>query len=134
LGVQDYEAQAEVFNEQLAIAILKNNARAIKELQQKIELLSKYGGAYVALREILDNERKRLSLLKAKYDEVKADAETILQHKFIVNRATPSEKKAYPIRWLIVVVSTIATFVMIVIILILYDQIKHIRLIDQQEK
>jgi len=35
-----------------------------------------------------------------------------------VNRAWPSEKKAYPIRWLIVVVSTISAFIFGVLVII----------------
>ena len=49
LGVNDYETQAEMMNQQLAIEIAKNNTHGIKALEEKLKILSKYGGPYVSL-------------------------------------------------------------------------------------
>ena len=54
------------------------------------------------------------------------DAESSLQHKFIVNSAFAAEKKSYPIRWLIVVVSTLASFLLALILLLFVESIKSI--------
>ena len=74
LGIHDYESQAEMINQQLAIELAKNNQAGIKALYEKLELLSQYGGAYVSLRDNLEHERKQLSQIKAKYEEAKVDA------------------------------------------------------------
>ena len=50
--------------------------------------------------------------------ELKVDMNQNVSHKFTVNRAWPSEKKAYPIRWLIVVVSTMSAFIFGVLVII----------------
>jgi uncharacterized protein involved in exopolysaccharide biosynthesis len=125
MGVYDFESQSEVFNEQMAIAISKGNKEAVKSIQEKLEVLAKYGSIYMSLRESLLNERKLLAELKTKYDEAKVDAEQSIPHKFIVNNATPAEKKSYPIRSLIVLVSLVSAEFFSILILIIAEQIKR---------
>jgi uncharacterized protein involved in exopolysaccharide biosynthesis len=66
-----------------------------------------------------------LAELKTKYDEAKVDAEQSIPHKFIVNNATPAEKKSYPIRSLIVLVSLVSAEFFSILILIIAEQIKR---------
>ena len=105
-GVHDYESQSEMFNRQLAIEMAKGNAPGIKRLEDKLEILSMYGGPYVSIRDALLHDKKQLSQLKAKYEEAKVDATENLPHKFVVSNAIRAEKKSYPIRWLIVLITT----------------------------
>jgi len=121
LGVHDYESQAEMFNRQLAIEMAKGNENGVKRLQKKLDVLALYGGAYVSLRDALEHDKKQLSELKAKYEEAKVDAEESLPHTFIVSSAYKSEKKAYPVRWIIVVISTLAALLMAVVVLGIND-------------
>jgi len=127
MGINDYETQSQVFNEQYAMAIAKNNKTGERLLEEKLKVLSTYGGAYVSLRELHEEQIKQLALVKAKYEEAKVDAEQILTQKFIVNHATKAEKKAYPIRWLIVVVSTISAMLFAFLLLLIVENINTIR-------
>ncbi|MBP5584499.1 MAG: hypothetical protein J6X43_11230 [Bacteroidales bacterium] len=68
-----------------------------------------------------------MSALNQKYKEAKVDAEQILTHYFVVNKATKSDKKAKPKRAVIVVVSTIATFIFTFIVLIFLELVKDYR-------
>ncbi len=71
-GVQDYESQAEMLNMQLAKEMAANNTVGVQRLQEKLDILAQYGGgAYVNIRDRLEYEREKLSLLKAKYEEAK---------------------------------------------------------------
>jgi uncharacterized protein involved in exopolysaccharide biosynthesis len=127
LGVNDYESQAERLNEAYAKAVLEGKQGAIKEFDKEREVLAKYGGAYVSLRDNLEFKRKSLSYLKTKYEEAKMDAYQDMPHKFVVNSAFKAEKKSYPIRWLIVVVSVMASFLAAIIVLMIlenYDRYK----------
>ncbi len=117
-GVFDYESQSEMMNQQLAIEIAHGNARGIKALEDKLEVLAKYGGAYVSIRDQLEHEKKQLSYLKARYEEAKVDAEETLPQKFVVESAHKAEKKSYPVRWIIILVSTLAVFFLSVLIII----------------
>lgn len=131
MGVHDPESQAEVLTQELAIATRLNNDRAAEKIQEKLDLLSKYGGIYVSIRDNFEWDRKQLSFLKSKYAEAKIDAERSLEHKFVVNWAQPAEKKSYPIRWLIVVTSSIATFLLSIFLVITFQSIKSLRLRDK---
>jgi uncharacterized protein involved in exopolysaccharide biosynthesis len=73
-------------------------------------------------------QRKQLKLLKSKFDEAKVDAEQILTQKFIVSNAYPAEKKSYPVRWIIVVISTIATLLLSIIALLVLENIRQIKI------
>jgi uncharacterized protein involved in exopolysaccharide biosynthesis len=127
LGVYDYESQSEVTSEQYAIAISKGDARAVKSLEEKLKVLSEYGSAYVSLRDNLFMQRKQLNLLKTKYEEAKVDVEQVIPQKFIVSNAYPAEKKSYPIRWLIVVVSTISALLITILLLLVIENIQQYR-------
>jgi len=132
-GVVDYESQAEVTNQAYAQAILNGNASAANKLQKKLDVLAKYGGAYMAIAYQLEFETEQLSKLKAKYGEAQLDATQNLPNKFVVNSATVAEKKSYPIRWLIVFVSTFSAFIMTVLLLVVFDAINR-RLKEIQQK
>ena len=124
-GVIDYESQAEMINQQLAIELAKGNKAGIKALEDKLDILAKYGGAYVSIRDALEYEKKKLSEVKEKYDEAKIDANEVLPQKFIVNSAYPAEKKSYPIRWIIVLVSTMSTLVLLIILLAVIESVSR---------
>ena len=124
-GVYDYESQSEVTTEQYAIAISKGDQRAVKALDEKLKVIANYGSAYVSLRDNLEFQRKQLNLLKTKYEETKVDVEQILPQKFIVSNAFPAEKKSYPVRWIIVLVSALATLLIAVIVILLIENSKQ---------
>lgn len=127
MGVNDYESMSERFNEAYAKAILDGKTRAAEQLEEKLKILSRFGGAYVSIRDMLEHEKEQLSHLRAKYQEAKVDAEQTLPHKFIVNSAFPAEKKSYPIRWLIVLVSTISTFILSLLLIIVYENLQKVK-------
>lgn len=120
-GVQDYETQVEVLSDQYGAALVKNNYKAAKTINNRLDTLSKYGGKYLSLVQQLEYEREKLSDLREVYAEARVNAETELDHKFVVNEAYPAERPSYPIRWLIVLVSTVAAFLFTMIVLILID-------------
>jgi len=125
LGVHEYETQSEMIMQQLAIEYAKGNTRGIKALEEKMDVLAKYGGAYVSLREALLHEKKQLSLVKAKFAEAKVDAEQVLPQKFIVNSAYKAEKKSYPVRWLIVMITTLSSLLLCILVIIIIESLKR---------
>lgn len=123
LGVYDYESQSEMMNQQLAIEIARGNGKSIAALNEKLDILAKYGGAYVSLRDMLEHEKKQLSFLKARYEEAKVDANENLPQKFVVETAYVAEKKSYPVRWVIVLISTISALLIAILIIISFEKI-----------
>jgi hypothetical protein len=132
-GIYDYESQSEVMSEQYAIAISKGDNRAIKSLEEKLHIIGLYGSAYVSLRDQLELQQNQLNSLQTKYEETKVDAEQVLPQKFVVSNAFPAEKRSYPIRWLIILVSTVSTMILAILVILLIENIDQykIKLIDK---
>lgn len=125
LGVFDYEAQVEMLSQQLAVELGKGNNQGVKNIQNHLDILAQYGGAYYAISEKLDHDRLQLSLIKTKYEEAKVDAQEDITHKFVVTSAFQAERKDYPVRWIIVLLTVAATFLLLIIVLVLFDRYGH---------
>jgi uncharacterized protein involved in exopolysaccharide biosynthesis len=82
---------------------------------------------------LVSAESELVSELSLRFKEARLEAEQNLSHKFVVERAYPSEKKAYPKKSLIVIVSTLASLLFALIVLIILDNIKS-RLAIREEK
>lgn len=123
LGVNDVEYQSQVLNQQMAIAIMNDKRAAMAALQKKLDILGLYGGIYLSLQDALKFKTEQLTLLQSKYKEAKVDAEENLPQKFIVNDAYKAEEKSYPVRWLIILVSTFSALLLAILILIVIEKI-----------
>ena len=124
LGVFDYESQVEMLSQQMAVELGKGNAQGVKNIQEQLDILAEYGGASYAINERLDNDRLQLSLVKSKYEEAKVDASDFIPHKFVVTSAFKAERKAYPMRWVIVVVTLLSTLLLLILCVVIYDRSK----------
>jgi uncharacterized protein involved in exopolysaccharide biosynthesis len=123
LGVVNNKSQSKAFNDAYAKVLVEGKTQGAKLIENKLKILAKYGGNYDDLTNLLLYETQRLSELKGKYMEAKVDAEQSIPHKFVVDRAYPSERKAYPKRSLIVLMSTLSAFFVALLLLIIRDSI-----------
>jgi uncharacterized protein involved in exopolysaccharide biosynthesis len=99
-------------------------------------LLKAITSNYVKYQAMTDKVRNQASIeigLGLRLREATVEAEQNLAHKFVVERAIPPEKKAYPNKSLIVIVSTFASLLFALIVLIVIDNIKE-RLAIQKEE
>lgn len=127
LGVNDYESQSEVINQQLAIALRNGDMGAVRALEERLDVLAEYGGAFLSLKNTLEFKSEQLTLLKAKYQEAKVDAQAELPQKFVVNSAYQAEKKSYPVRWIIVVITTLSSLLLAILVLIIIENFARIK-------
>ncbi len=127
-GIYDYESQSEVISEQYAIAISKGDSRAMRLLEEKLNVIGEYGSSYMSLRDKLVLQQTQLNSLQTKYEETKMDAEQIFPQKFVVSHAFPAEKKTYPIRWLIILVSTVSTLILAILVILLLENINQYKI------
>ncbi len=127
MGINDYESQSAAFNEQYATALVKGNSPGIKQLEEKIKILSEYGGAYLSMGNYVELLREQLSLVKAKYQEAKVDAEKNIAAKFVINKGFKAEKKSYPIRWLVIMASVISSLLFALLFIIGYENYYQIK-------
>jgi uncharacterized protein involved in exopolysaccharide biosynthesis len=157
LGIMDYAVQNDILSTQFTIAstvftnekaslsvlqqfreandssIVNTKARIkgaearITYLQEQLNNLAKYGGASVSLNQQLGIDREDLARIKKQYDKLSVDVTHNMTPKFIVNKAEKAEKKSYPMRWLIVVVSIAITFLLTVVILLVIERVREIK-------
>ena len=126
-NILDFESQAKeitkgmvkVFSEQ------KMNTSGGKELEQWMKNLSEKGGEY----EILDRQKKFMvsqmdSIIKV-YTQSTSSANKKITYGQLVESPVPADKKSYPVRWLIVLLSTIATFTVSVLVILLLENQKN---------
>jgi uncharacterized protein involved in exopolysaccharide biosynthesis len=127
LGLYDYESQSKALNEAYVKALSDGKTELANKLKNELKRLADYGSTYVTLTEFLSNENKRLSELKSKYVEAKVDAEQELPQKFIVLNAFVPEIKEYPKRTRIVAVTTVSTFFLSILLLLIIDYFKKLK-------
>jgi len=127
LGIHDYESQAEMFNQQLAKEVASNNTGGVQALENKLDQLAEYASGYIGLSQQIEYDREKLSLLKRKLEEAEVDAFEVLPQKFVVEHAYASEKKDYPVRWLIVVVTLIGALLITSMVLLIAENFKRVK-------
>jgi len=127
-GVHEYESQSMVVSEQYATAIAEGRPeRTIDQLKAVLDTLAKYGGRYVSLRDELHLMNEEEVKIRTKLNQSSVDARQVMPATFRVNKAIPADKKKYPIRWLICVVSSLATFVSTLLVILLLNTWKDLK-------
>ena len=53
------------------------------------------------------------------------DATQDIPRKFVVTSAFQAERKSYPVRWIIVVVTVLSTFLLLIFCIVAYDRSHH---------
>ena len=120
----DYESQASSLNTAYANSLERGNTQAADAIKKQMNILSVYGGKYIELSQKLQEEISRMSQLKAKYASSRINNENTIPHIFIVDKARVEEKKVSPKRTFIVMISTLSTFAVSLILLLMIDNIK----------
>ena len=95
--------------------------------EQKLEMTEKYGSVLQSFQVRAEFLSERMATMETSYEQSESDAQSNISHKFVVELASPAEKKAYPIRWLIVAVSTFATVFFAIILLLFVAKIKELK-------
>ncbi len=126
-GVYDYTTQLEGINEQYATAINEGRTRQAEILNEQMKELSQYGVQFISLEKALENIIDREDRFKKNIERFGIDMNSKISAAQIVNSASIPDKKAYPVRWLICVMSVLSAFVFTVIILLLWENISALR-------
>lgn len=126
-GVYDYTTQLEGINEQYATAINEGRSRQAEILNERMKELSQYGVQFISLERALENIIDREDRFKKNIERFGIDMNSKISASQIVNSASVPDKKAYPVRWLICVMSVLSAFVFSVIILLLWENVSALR-------
>ncbi len=124
-GLLDYKSQSkEVTKTYLKLAANNSplsNYRGIDSLYRHLEYK---GGDLIALssqeKALLDD----YNLIKTNYDQAVSDLTKELTYTNIMANPFPADSKSYPLRWIIVVVSVLSTFMLALICFVIIDRKK----------
>jgi uncharacterized protein involved in exopolysaccharide biosynthesis len=125
-GVLKYEQQSDALTTAYSEALQTGRANVIKEIENKMDLVAKYGPAQEMLTNELEYETEQLVILRGKYKQAKIDMESFTPNKFIIEKAYKAEKKTYPKRMIITLISMVSAFLFSCLCFILFEKIKEI--------
>ena len=117
----DYDIQTKEVTKSYYKA-LSSGARkeSLKDIDVMMRNLEERGGEYYKTKQTLDEVLKSYNNTKLDFDQAMSDLHKELTYTNMVSKPFPADKKSYPIRWVIVVVSVVsANLFLLFIILIL---------------
>jgi len=104
---------------------LKENIRTSGDAANNlIAAIAEHGILYLSMVNEVRQEIGLVTALRYRTDEARLEAQQNLPYKFVVEKAIPPEKKAYPNKSLIVIVSTLSSLLFALIVLIIIDNIR----------
>ena len=123
-GILAYEFQSERFMQQYAIAIAQGNMSGVERLKKEIEKLEKWGPITFSLRQEQIMLSEHVAFLKTRLVNAKADLSGTMPVKFVIEKAVAPDKKSFPKKIIIAILSSLGTFFVMLTALLLYDRIK----------
>ena len=131
-GVFDFKSQSERVMQQYATAVAQGNTAGMKRLEDELKKMATWGPRSLTLYEEQAYFREYQSIVKIKMMNAIVDMDTEIPVKFVIERAIPSDKKTYPKKSLIVLLSTVSAFILAVLVLLTIDKIKSPRPEDEE--
>jgi uncharacterized protein involved in exopolysaccharide biosynthesis len=130
-GVFYYDYQVERVMQQYAIAIAQGNTAGVQRLQKELEKMEKWGNTANTLRREQLFISDHIGLIRVKLLDAQMDAYGTVPVKFVVQNAVAPDKKSYPKKIIIGLLSVFSTFIVTLMILLFIDKIKkEIVLVD----
>lgn len=125
-GILDYALQTEYATERYLEVISTPSKRAnAKEIEPLLEALKEKGGEFMAISEHLWRVRGSYNDLKEQLEEAQRDVEKDLTYSNIIINPVESDKKAYPVRWLIVAASVLGTLLLAILVVGIIENLKQ---------
>jgi len=132
LGVYSYEDQISALTEMYGTAIAEGHPDRAEDLRNQMDRISVYGTMFVKLQTKLKDSYEKYNILRKRNDLLKIDVESQIPVMRVVDYAQAADKKSYPIRWLIVVITVISTFILVFSVLLIRQNLSGIFASDHQ--
>jgi len=123
LGVVSIEGRANLFS---AYNESKNTTDRTF-FKKQIDVNLQYGATFDGLEMIRDEKITKLTKFEDAYEQAESDANTLFNHKFIVEPAVVADKKAKPKRLIIILLATIGAFVFIIFALLINARVSELK-------
>lgn len=120
-GILDYKSQSEEALRGLFRTLEAGSPRGVAEAQNMINSLKDKGGEFNELSEHLWRVRGNYNDLKVAYDNAYRDVHKLLTYTNVITSPEPADKKAWPIRWLIVLITVSTSLLLSFILFLIID-------------
>jgi capsular polysaccharide biosynthesis protein len=122
-GLINYNAQSEEVMKGYLRTIYGNNGsninnKAVAELKSNMQ---NHGGELLTTQQLLEDEARTFVNSKIEYENIQRIHNSRFTYSNIVSRAFPADKKSYPVRWLIVVFSSLSAFLFAVVMMLVLE-------------
>ena len=118
-GLLDYSYQTkEVMHAYLGGSSAGKN----KEVQRLKKNLEEQGGQREKLAHLMNSEMGVYTTLELEFDRAKLDYNRHFTYINVLNRPFPADKKSYPVRWIIVVMTAIGTLMIAIIVIAILER------------
>jgi len=117
-GLLDYEIQTKEASRQYFKEGNIKDKNILQNLKEK-------GGELQLLSEQLESTTKDFSKIRSEYDQALSDLNKELTYTNLVSSPSPADKKAYPIRWFIVFISTVSSMLFTLMIIAFVEKLKY---------
>ena len=127
-GVLNYDRQIERLIEAYGKAINDRNEAAKKDIEKEIYELGEYSSGFLKCWSQYTNENGRLNNVRTQMIQIRTEMDNHVPTVFILDKAYAADKKAYPKKAIIVVVSTLSAFILALLGFLFFDNfLKRIR-------
>lgn len=119
-GITEFDAQVkEVTRGYLKTAGSSSNVDKMKDVEA-VKLMRNFqekGGEYLTLKNLINSQKSFYFRKLEEFNLVRTDMDKKLTYSNLVSKPSPANKKSYPVRWMIVLISAISSifFALIVI-------------------
>ncbi|MCW3070627.1 MAG: hypothetical protein JWO44_517 [Bacteroidetes bacterium] len=103
------------------------SGRGSKDIDVLMRNLEEKGGEYYRTKVLYDGILGSYNAVRNEYDNVRRELDKKFTYTYIVSTPTPADKKSYPVRWLIVLISVVAANMFLFTIILLNDFRKRLQ-------
>jgi uncharacterized protein involved in exopolysaccharide biosynthesis len=98
-----------------------------KDIDVLMRNLEEKGGEYYRMKVLYDGILASYNTVSNEYDNILRELDKKFSYTYVVSTPTPSDKKSYPVRWLIVLISVVAANMFLFTMILLNDFRKRLQ-------
>jgi capsular polysaccharide biosynthesis protein len=126
-GVLEYNLQVQALTRSLGKALASGNNAAVERIEEKLKKFEEFGGPYFNLTNEVILMKERQVFLKTKLNAAYLNATRNLPSNLQVQQAKVPDKKSKPVRWIIVFVAAVSSFIGSLMVLLVMDSYKRFK-------
>ncbi|HNW70654.1 MAG TPA: hypothetical protein PKI01_09645 [Bacteroidales bacterium] len=130
-NILDYNIQVKEYSKGYVKNITNGRGNKKDDIAVTLDNLKQYGGEFRQLDANLWGLLETYIALKKEYDKSLGDMKKELTYANVVTNPIPADKKSYPIRWLIVCVTTLSAFLLSLLLFSIIDGVRKPEKISQ---